>query len=249
MWRQQLIKGGKKERKLIKKTTTKFHHFHTWLQADGGDTCLPCCFQPSGTGSLSHGHFAGLYYWLIAFKLSPLSAPLPSGDCLVGRRGAPAAETTQLCCTPPLCHVACIALSSGSPAATAAADLHINHPDWRSKHLRGSVSRCLGVLTHDVTSLGLFFFFFLNQASLGKGWDCISQLFLQTLLSISKMMALHNRAVCTSVLQVHRAVQRRQRLPLLTKWEENLQIKWHFIYDKTLWLNYQMIHPSHFSRQ
>lgn len=121
-----------------------------------------CCSQPSGTGSLSHGHFAGLYYWLIAFKLSPLRAPLPSGDCLVGRQGAAAAAAaaaTQLCCAPPPCHVACIALSSSS-AATAAADLHINHPGWRSKCLRGSVSRCLGILTQDVKLFVLPFFFF-----------------------------------------------------------------------------------------
>lgn len=81
-----------------KKKHNKFSPFAD-LPADCGDTCLPCCFQPSGTGSLSHGHFAGLYYWLIAFKLSALTAPLPSGDCLVGRQGARAAATTQLCCT------------------------------------------------------------------------------------------------------------------------------------------------------
>lgn len=71
------------------------------------DTCLLRCFEGSRNRTLSHGHFAGLYYWLIAFKLSPLRAFLLSGDCLVGLERARLAVATQLCCTPPLCHAAC----------------------------------------------------------------------------------------------------------------------------------------------
>lgn len=228
---------------MIKKNNNKLSPFAD-LTADCCDTCLPCCFQPNGTGSLSHGHFAGLYYWLIAFKLSPLRAPLPSGDCLVGRQGAPAAATTQLCCMPPLCHVACIALSSGSPAA---ADLHINHPGWRSKYLRGSVSRCLRVLTHNVTSFGPFFYLiFFNRASLGKGWGCISQLFGKRSYPSAKLwhctigLCAHLCCKCTELHREHN--QNRKKI---------FKLNGIFIYDKTLcrWLNYQMIHSSHFSHQ
>lgn len=75
------------------------------------DTCLLCCLEGSRDRSLSHGHFAGLYYWLIAFKLSPLRAFLLSGDCLLGLERTRLALATQICCTLLLSHVACNLLS------------------------------------------------------------------------------------------------------------------------------------------
>lgn len=78
---------------------------------------LVCCVVFSRVGPAA-SPTATLPLFIIG--LLPLSCqhsarrPLPSGDCLVGRQGAAAAAATQLCCTTPLCHVACIALSSAS---------------------------------------------------------------------------------------------------------------------------------------
>lgn len=90
-----------------------------------------CCLEGSRNRSLSHGHFAGLYYWLIAFELSPLRAFLLSGDCLLVLERTRLALATQLCCTLLLSHVACNVLSP----CLFSADLLTKQPLWDSRYL------------------------------------------------------------------------------------------------------------------
>lgn len=153
LWRQQLIKEGKKKVDLKKKTTTNFHHLQTCLPTVVTLVCR-VVFSRAGPAASPMATLPVFIIGLLPLSCQHSQRRFPRGIVLWDARELRRLRLlSSVARTPPLCHVACIALSSGSPAA----DLHINHAGWRSKYLQGSISRCLPVLTHNVTSFNPFF--------------------------------------------------------------------------------------------
>lgn len=210
---------------------------------------------PRGAGSLSHGHFAALYYWLIASKLSAGGARLPPGAGPAGRwwRGAPAAASAQLCCTflfPPVSRRRRRALIRLGPFTHKS-----GRPDGRAEGASRGASQSQLTLSHTHTLRSASFSYF-TAPRWGRTGLALHSCLLNTLIH-QLIMAARSRAACARCAAASaRSCGGSTEAPVVPRpgkdgRRPNQMASFFFIiiYDKTFYRrrNDQIRHSSHFT--